>query len=207
MGNTLVRIYAVIMFIMIGVMFFLIRFDSRKDKDIEATDVKGIYKVNSDLEDKIDYAIVLDVTDEKSMDIAKIAGESLEASGVETFIINDVNLSAEDKLTFAYNNNVDLYIKISISEDDVTTAVYNDSYFIPDVNSVTLSDNLEQNVLNALDTKVGGLKRCDANDIELKEAKIPAASIVIGKMDTDEYEKKAASGIANAVINVKKIKE
>lgn len=144
----------------------------------------------------------------------------------EKFIDSDIKVyytRTDDSLPDNYKRvqlanrvNADMFISIhaDFAEDasaNGVTTIYNGDYFIPDFNSISLSDILEQSVAVKTGAKANGLLAATEDDYLVKNATVPAAQINIGYLSNqdekellaeEEYLKLVADGIYEAIMEI-----
>ena len=116
-----------------------------------------------------------------------------------------------DKLDFLKSCSADLYIRVSIADDDsasaATFASCNTEYYIPGLDGIVLADMMESKVLGKIDSPAGDIVPVDAQDM-IKKLSIPACALQLG-WQADEngyfdpndegYLSSAAEGIAGGI--------
>lgn len=120
------------------------------------------------------------------------------------------------RVQLANRVNADMFISIhaDFAEDasaNGVTTIYNGDYFIPDFNSISLSDILEQSVARKTGAKANGLLAATEDDYLVKNATVPVAQINIGYLSNqdekellveEEYLKLVADGIYEAIMEI-----
>lgn len=158
------------------------------------------------------YLVVVGITEDEN--VIKIADEIVRKLNNDAILIYPFFIKGnEDNIvTFMKEAEADLYIGIecSVIEENkniATTAVYNPDYFIPEHNSATLAQSLLEKTVGVTNDIPGEIVGCDNNDVILKEATFPAATIKLGyrkliNRNLNIYEDSYADNVSNAIVNV-----
>lgn len=166
------------------------------------------------------YGIVVDGLAEKTvaLQVAKQLQKQSEQENIRIYYtrLEDAAVSREDRLALIEAVDADLFIGIKACQDIEHTeyygicGFYNEEYFIPGFGNVQLADILTRNVTVSASNRAVGLIPAEENSI-LQDIKIPAAEICVGYLSNEkerallsqeEYQKKLAEGLANAVLEV-----
>ena len=167
-----------------------------------------------------EYGISANELDEKdlTLDIAIKLKELLDETDIKVYYtrLADNNQDEEKRVRIANNARVDMLIRIEGDADADsrtfgTTAIYNETFFIPHFNSVELADVLEREVVLSIIGKAVGLKAATADDYVIANATVPAAAIRVGYLTNtqeatllkrEDYLEKIARGIYNAIMEI-----
>ena len=167
-----------------------------------------------------EYGISANELNEKdlTLDIATRLKELLDETDIKVYYtrLSDNNQDEEKRLRIANNARADMLIRIEGDSDADsrifgTTAIYNETFFIPHFNSVELADVLEREVVLSIIGKAVGLKPATADDYVIASATVPAAAIRVGYLTNAQeatllkradYLDKIAQGIYNAIMVV-----
>lgn len=161
----------------------------------------------------VDRVMAKDIT----LDIAKALKTKFDESDIKVYYtrMDDSNPTSAGRVDLAAETKADMLIRIEVSGDENsklygTSAVYNSKYFIPGFGNVELADLLEREVVTSISGKAGGLIESADTDEVLNSATVPAAAIRVGYLTNsqeaillqrEDYIKRIAEGIYNAVIN------
>ncbi len=167
-----------------------------------------------------EYGTVVDGYAEKTiaLQVAKQLQKQPEQESIRIYYtrLEDVEVSREDRLALIEAVDADLFIGIKACRDTEHTeyygihGFYNEQYFIPRFGNVQLADILTRNVTVSASNKAIGLIPAEEGSI-LWDIQIPAAEISVGYLSNEkernllsqeEYQKKLAEGLANAISEV-----
>lgn len=153
---------------------------------------------------------------EVTLEIAKKLKEKLDATDIKVYYtrMEDVYPDEESRVAIANDTKADMLIRIQVGANVDsslfgTQAVYNESYFIPEFDSIKLADLLEREVVTAIRGKAVGLVAAKESEYVLQEAMVPAAGIRVGYITNEKeeallkseiYLEKIADGIYNAIL-------
>ena len=129
-----------------------------------------------------------------------VQAQKLSSDGISVVCISRGTAGSDEMNHFLNENECCMYIALKASSGEATTAYYNDTYFIPGLNSVTLADTLEKNELAAL----GGHGKLVRTDDELiLNMTVPAAAVTIGNEGAfdsmEEYTRYAADALNESI--------
>ncbi len=152
---------------------------------------------------------------EITLAIAQKLKEKLDETDIKVYYtrMDDNNPTEEQRVKIANNTKADMLIRIEANADDDsmmrgTTAVYNESFFIPRFGSIELADILEKEVVSIIKGKAVGLTAATEADYVVREATVPAAAIKVGYLTNaqeaillqrEDYIDKIAAGIFQAI--------
>lgn len=149
-------------------------------------------------------------------DIAKRLRLLLDESGIKVYdtSTDGGTVSASGRAGFANAVGADMLISIRLNQSDNAAkygveALYNAEYFIPGFGNVELADILVRHVTIAVSGRGNGLFLAEEADALLKEAKVPAAAVLVGYasnpqesrlLQSEDYRDRIAEGLYNAVL-------
>lgn len=164
-------------------------------------------------------------TNEKRQDgvvkeVVAAVKERLEAQGIKVYNVSTPNgYLLEEKLDAIDKLNGDMYVAIEIGSTEEgksgMEAYYNDSFFIPFVGNVTLSDAVLREAALATNGKANGLFVDEISDEILRNSQIPSTRLRIGygksqedmdKLYDKEYRQKLANGISAGIVKCFELK-
>lgn len=153
-----------------------------------------------------------------ALDVLLILQEKLQNKDIKVYFTRTDDSQPDNKKRVQLANSVKADMLISIhtdyTEDESisgVTTIYNGEYFIPEFNSISLSDMLEQSVAKKTGAKANGLLEATEEDYLIKYATVPAAQINIGYLSNKdekellaegEYQKLIAEGIYDAIMKI-----
>jgi N-acetylmuramoyl-L-alanine amidase len=168
-----------------------------------------------------DSGIIANELKEKDvvLSIATKLKELLDQTDIKVYytrLYDSNNPSDEKRVRIANNTRADMLIRIQVDSNDDsmvngTTAIYNESFFIPRFGSIELANILEREVVLSIRGRAVGLKPATALDYVISNATVPAAAIKVGYLTNaqeaillgrDDYLEKIAVGIFNAIMAV-----
>lgn len=150
-----------------------------------------------------------------ALEVAKQVQRNFAMSNVRLYLTRteDVEVSAEERVSLAEAVRADLFIRISACADDENPAAYgiqgsyNGEYFIPGFGNAELADIVTKEVTIAASNRAVGLVAADEGSI-LNSIGIPAMELSIGYLsnpqeeallEQETYQEKLASGILNGI--------
>ena len=153
-----------------------------------------------------------------ALDVLLILQEKFKDSDIKVYYTRTDDIRTDDHKRVQLANRVNADMLISIHADyaedssvNGVTTIYNGDYFIPEFNSIILSDILEQSVAGKTGAKANGLLAATEDDYLVKNATVPAAQINIGYLSNqdekellaeEEYLKLVADGIYEAIMEI-----
>lgn len=153
-----------------------------------------------------------------TLQVAKQLQKRPEQENIKIYYtrLEDVDVSLEDRLSFAEAVKADVFIVLGACEDTEHPeyygihSFYNEEYFIPEFGNIQLADILTRNVTISVSNRAIGLSPADADSI-LCDVEIPAAEVCMGYLSNamertllqmEFYQQKLAEGLANAISEV-----
>ena len=150
-------------------------------------------------------------------DIVKRLRQLLNGSGIKVYYTGSGTdeVPAADRAAFANTVGADMFISIRLNEAEDKAlygieALYNAEYFIPDFGNVELADSLVRHVATSVSGRGNGLVSAEETDILLKEAKVPAAAVLVGYitnqqesilLQREDYRDRIANGLYQAILS------
>ncbi|MCM1539686.1 MAG: N-acetylmuramoyl-L-alanine amidase [Blautia sp.] len=152
---------------------------------------------------------------ELALQIAKMVQADCVLSDVKLYFTRteDVEVSAEERMTLVRELDADFYIRIGAAENPADESMYgiqcyyNEEYFIPGFGNVNLADIVTRNVTIASSNRARGLMPAEEDNI-LQEIGVPAVQLSVGYLSNDKernllqqeaYLERLAEGIINAI--------
>lgn len=151
-------------------------------------------------------------------DIVKRLRQLLNGSGIKVYYTGSgtEEVPAADRAAFANTVGADMFISIRLNEGEDKAlygieALYNAEYFIPGFGNVELADSLVRHVATSVSGRGNGLYVTEESDILLKEAKVPAAAVLVGYISNqqesillqrEDYRDRIANGLYLAILSV-----
>lgn len=167
---------------------------------------------DGDAADGVEKADGKEITD----DIVKRLRQLLDGSGIKVYYTGSgaEAVPAADRAAFANAVDADMFISIRLNESGDAAAygieaLYNAEYFIPDFGNVELADSLVRQVTTAVSGRGNGLFPAEETDALLKEAKVPAAAVLVGYISNaqeagllqqEDYRGRIADGLYQAIL-------
>lgn len=158
-----------------------------------------------------------------TVDVAKALKNLFDESDIKVYYtrMDDSNPAEAARAGLAESTKADMMIRIEVSGDENskvygTAAVYNSQFFIPGFGNVELADLLEREVVTSISGKANGLIEATESDPVINGATVPAAAIRVGYLTNsqeaillqrEDYIKRIAEGIYNAVIKAYELSE
>ena len=136
--------------------------------------------------------------------------------------IDSMDTTMEKRVAFANQLKADMFVSIQVLDDELhpekkgVQAICNPTFFIPALNSVSLSDILEQNICKKTGASANGMVEGTKEDVLVNEATIPASVIQIGNisnkhdesmLEDEAYVEKIADGIFQGIKDAYTYKE
>jgi len=136
--------------------------------------------------------------------------------------MDNTDTTLEKKIAFANQLKADMFVSVQVLDEESypekkgVQAICNPAFFIPELNSVSLSDLLEQNVCQKTGASANGILEGSEEDVLVTEATVPAAIIQVGNvsnkqdktlLEDDAYVGKIADGIFRAIEDAYTYKE
>lgn len=151
-------------------------------------------------------------------DIVKRLRQLLDGSGIKVYDTGSSTdeISAAESAAFANTVGADMFISIRLNEGEDEAlygieALYNAEYFIPGFGNVELADTLVRHVAVSVSGRGNGLFLAEETDVLLKEAKVPAAAVLVGYISNrqegvllqrEDYRDRIAGGLYQAILSV-----
>ncbi|MBU8684203.1 N-acetylmuramoyl-L-alanine amidase [Bacillus haynesii] len=147
-----------------------------------------------------------------NLEVAKLVDEKLKEDGADTVAsrTDDTFLTLEDRVAKASRNASDLLISIhansAVPEASGTETYFDSTYQAAD--SERLASNIQERLPDALGTRDRGVK--ESGFYVIKHSQMPSVLVELGfitnqtdadKLESPEYQEKAAGAIADAVVS------
>lgn len=210
-----------------------ILWNHEKDATQLLIQLKGVYEHNAFSKNNMlylefekpresyDKIVVLDAGNEKAQITTEVLNKlrarlSQSQTDLKVYCtgIDSADSTPEKKVAFANELKADMFISIQVTDEKESLeqqgieTIYNPTFFIPGLNSITLSDTLEQNVCRKTGALAGGMIEGRKEDVLVSTATVPASIIRIGNysnrndrelLEDDAYVEKIAEGIYQGI--------
>ncbi len=179
------------------------------DADMQEPEADSFVPLAEGMEAKPDGREITD-------DIVKRLRLLLDGSGIKVYYTGSGTdeVSAAGRAVFANTIGADMCISIRLNEGEDEAlygieALYNAEYFIPDFGNVELADSLVRHVTASVSGRGNGLFSAEETEVLLKEAKVPAAVVLVGYISNrqerlllqrEDYRDRIADGLYRAIL-------